>query len=96
MPIFQGETSTENPKELEVKPFEPGHRIYLYLSEATHLFGEGFKVELGGEVEARVDLLRLEGVQVHLEAVQVQHHVRRKLPQNGPLVDGNVFPLQKI
>lgn len=49
-------------------------------SGAAHLFREGLKVELGGEVEARVDLLRLEGVEVHLEPVQVQHHVRRKLP----------------
>lgn len=52
-----------------------------------YLLGEGLKVQLGGEVEASVDLLGLERVQVDLEAVEVHHQVRRKLPQNGPLVD---------
>lgn len=54
----------------------------MVIALPQYLFGEGLKIEHGWEVEARVDLFSLKGVEVHLEAVQMQYHVGRQLSQN--------------
>lgn len=75
----------------------PALRYSRQLKRYNHefyLLGERLEVQRHREGEFSIDLLRLESVQVDLEAVEVHHQMWWKLSKDGTSMDDNISQLK--